>query len=54
MNSGENINNAFKVVFKTLQNVESLINCCISNYDVKRYHMAKYQNPGDRFEVQFG
>ena len=44
MNSGENINNAFKVVFKTLQSVQDLMECCTANYDDRTYHL-----PIDRF-----
>lgn len=44
MSLGENINNAFKVVFSTLQSVEDLINCLSSNYDEK-----KYSKPTDKF-----
>ncbi len=44
MNSGENINNAFKVVFKTLQSVQDLMECCTANYDDTAYHL-----PIDRF-----
>ncbi|MDO4557318.1 MAG: hypothetical protein Q4B70_19565 [Lachnospiraceae bacterium] len=40
----QNINNAFKVVFKTLESVENLINCCISKFDQEQYHL-----PTERF-----
>lgn len=44
MSLGKNINNAFKVVFSTLQSVEDLINCLSSNYDDE-----KYSKPTDKF-----
>lgn len=44
MNSGKNINNAFKVVFKTLQSVQELMECCTVNYDDKKYYL-----PFERF-----
>lgn len=44
MNSGNNINNAFKVVFKTLQSIQELIECITANYDDKKYYL-----PVDRF-----
>lgn len=44
MTSGENIHNAFLVVFKTFQNIEKLLNKCRGELDQKRYYM-----PTERF-----
>lgn len=44
MSSGENIHNAFQIVFKTLQNVEKLISKCKAELDDSRYYM-----PTERF-----
>ena len=44
MNSGENIHNAFSVVFKTLQNIEKLIKKCKMEIDTDKYYM-----PAERF-----
>lgn len=44
MNSGENIHNAFSVVFKTLQSIEKLIKKCKMELDTDKYYM-----PAERF-----
>ena len=36
---GENIHNAFVVVFKTLQEIEKLIGKCRTELDTKKYYM---------------
>ena len=41
---GENIHNAFVVVFKTLQEIEKLIGKCRTELDTKKYYM-----PAERF-----
>ena len=44
MTSGENIHNAFAVVFKTLQSIEKLMSKCRTELDQNRYYM-----PAERF-----
>lgn len=44
MTSGENIHNAFAVVFKTFQNIEKLMSKCKTELDQERYYM-----PAERF-----
>ncbi len=44
MTSGENIHNAFAVVFKTLQSIEKLMSKCRTELDQNRYYM-----PTERF-----
>ena len=44
MTSGENIHNAFSVVFKTLQSIEKLMNKCRAELDETQYYM-----PAERF-----
>ena len=44
---GENIHNAFVVVFKTLQEIEKLIGKCRTELDTKKYYM-----PAERFMIQ--
>lgn len=44
MTLGENIHNAFLVVFKTLENIEKLINRCQEKCIKEMYHL-----PADRF-----
>ena len=44
MTSGENIHNAFAVVFKTLQSIEKLLSKCRIELDQNRYYM-----PAERF-----
>ena len=44
MTVGENIHNAFVVVFKTLQAIEKLIRKCRAELDTKTYYM-----PEERF-----
>ena len=44
MTSGENIHNAFSVVFKTFQNIEKLMSKCRKELDQKQYYM-----PTERF-----
>lgn len=44
MTSGENIHNAFSVVFKTFQNIEKLMSKCRTELDQKQYYM-----PTERF-----
>lgn len=44
MTSGENIHNAFSVVFKTFQNIEKLMNQCKRELEQERYYM-----PTERF-----
>ena len=44
MNLGENIHNAFAIVFETLKNIEKLIKRCSAELDSEKYYM-----PADRF-----
>lgn len=44
MTAGENIHNAFVVVFKTLQGIEKFISKCRTELDTEKYYM-----PADRF-----
>ena len=44
MTSGENIHNAFLVVFQTLKSIEKLMKKCRAELDEERYYM-----PMERF-----
>lgn len=44
MTSGENIHNAFSVVFQTFQSIEKLMSKCRTELDSKKYYM-----PAERF-----
>ena len=41
MTLGENIHNAFLVVFKTLKSIEKLISRCRNEFDMEKYHMPE-------------
>lgn len=41
MTLGENIHNAFVVVFETLKNIEKLISKCRNEFDMEKYHMPE-------------
>lgn len=41
MTLGENIHNAFVVVFETLKSIEKLISKCRNEFDMEKYHMPE-------------